>query len=88
MRNRLRKALVKEHGRTFELVGCGIPELKAHLEAQFTNGMTWDNYGSWHVDHRIPLASATSIADVWRLCHYTNLQPLWAADNIRKGISV
>ena len=49
--------------------------------------MTWENHGhgGWHIDHIIPLDSALSEEELYKLCHYTNLQPLWAKDNIRKG---
>jgi len=71
-------------------LGCSIVELKAHLESQFTDGMSWENYGRWHIDHIIPLASF-DLSDREQLkcaCHYTNLQPLWAEDNLRKGCKV
>jgi hypothetical protein len=72
-----------------DLVGCSLEKLVKHLEGQFTDGMNWDNYGrdGWHIDHIRPCASF-DLADPeqQRQCfHYTNLQPLWAADNIRKG---
>ena len=47
--------------------------------------MSWDNYGKWHIDHIIPLSSANSEDDIYKLCHYTNLQPLWAEDNLKKS---
>jgi hypothetical protein len=47
--------------------------------------MTWDNYGKWHMDHIYPLSLAKTTEEIEKLCHYTNLQPLWAVDNIRKG---
>jgi hypothetical protein len=47
--------------------------------------MSFDNYGQWHIDHIIPLATAKTEQDVYTLSHYTNLQPLWAKDNISKG---
>lgn len=47
--------------------------------------MTWDNYGKWHIDHIVPLVSAKTEEEMYKLCHYTNLQPLWALDNIKKG---
>jgi hypothetical protein len=50
--------------------------------------MSWDNYGEWHIDHIIPLASADTEEEVLKLYHYTNLQPLWAIDNIRKGSKI
>ena len=72
---------------TRELVGCSLPELKVHLEQQFTEGMTWDNYGKWHVDHIIPCATfRPATEESMRKCfHFSNLQPLWALDNLRKG---
>jgi hypothetical protein len=69
-------------------LGCSIPELKLYLEAKFQSGMTWDNYGSkWHCDHIKPLSNY-DLSDrevLLQLVHYTNLQPLWAEDNIRKS---
>jgi hypothetical protein len=47
--------------------------------------MSWDNYGEWHVDHMMSLAMAKSKHEAEKLCHYTNLQPLWAKDNLKKG---
>jgi hypothetical protein len=68
-------------------LGCSIPELKAYLEKMFQPGMTWENWGAWHIDHIIPLASfdLTDREQFLKACHYTNLQPLWAPDNQRKG---
>ena len=71
-----------------EYLGCSFEQLKTHLEAQFQPGMTWENQGQWHVDHIISLASAKTIEEVYALCHYSNLQPLWAAENISKGAKV
>jgi hypothetical protein len=70
-------------------LGCTIPELKAHLESKFQPGMTWDNWGKtgWHIDHIKPL-SKFDLADrqqFLQACHYTNLQPLWAEENLMKG---
>ena len=69
--------------------GCDISFLKNYLEQKFQVGMTWDNYGinGWHIDHIVPLISfdLTSVAEIRKACHYTNLQPLWARDNITKG---
>jgi hypothetical protein len=47
--------------------------------------MTWDNQGKWHIDHIIPLSSGNTEEEIIKLCHYTNLQPLWAIDNMKKG---
>jgi hypothetical protein len=72
-------------------LGCTISELKKHLESKFQLGMTWGNRGKeWHIDHIIPLAQF-NLQDRQQFliaCHYTNLQPLWAKDNIVKGKSV
>lgn len=79
-----RKGFVKS--RKSELIlGCTIEEFMAHLESKFTAGMSFENHGEWHIDHIVPLATAETEDDVIRLCHYTNLQPLWARDNISKG---
>ena len=70
-----------------DIVGCSPTELREHIEKQFTDGMSWDNYGTygWHLDHIIPLSTAETREDVFKLNHYTNLQPLWATDNLKKG---
>jgi hypothetical protein len=72
-----------------ELVGCTVEQLRSHIEHQFIDGMSWLNHGidGWHVDHIKPCASF-DLSDInqQRECfHYTNLQPLWAIDNLRKG---
>jgi hypothetical protein len=60
-------------------------ELKAILEKKFLPGMTWENYGKWEIDHIIPLDSAKTPQELFSLCHYTNLQPLWKVNNIKKS---
>jgi hypothetical protein len=69
------------------LLGCTLEFLKGYLEAQFVEGMTWDNYGEWHIDHIIPCADFDLSNPVAQeTCfHYSNLQPLWAEDNLKKG---
>ena len=73
--------------RTEEIIGCSFAELKLHLENQFTEGMSWDNYGQWHIDHKKPLSwfDLTNPEEVAKANHYSNLQPLWAEDNLIKG---
>lgn len=77
---------VRKGSPTAEMLGCGYAELRDHLERQFAEGMTWSNRGKeWHIDHRIPLSSACSAEELTALCHFSNLQPLWVADNYAKG---
>jgi hypothetical protein len=71
--------------KTMEIIGCSFDELKRHLESKFKEGMSWDNRGEWHIDHIIPLALGATEEEVIALNHYTNLQPLWAKDNLSKG---
>lgn len=77
----------KRAGSAVRDLGCTVPELLQYLESLFQPGMTGEKYGEWHVDHILPLAAIDVFnrEDIKRVCHYTNLQPLWAADNIRKG---
>jgi hypothetical protein len=72
---------------TLHLLGCSIEALKQWLSYQFALGMTWDNYGEWHIDHVRPCASfdLTDPEQQKQCFHWTNLQPLWAEDNLRKN---
>lgn len=92
LRRRLNKTLkVKfwtKHNTFSEYLGCPREFLITYLESKFQEGMTWDNYGYgekfWNVDHRIPLSSANSEEELYKLCHYTNLQPMWQPENLSK----
>ena len=88
-RSRLRHALKgkTKSKRTLELLGCTIEELKQHLETQFKPGMGWDNYGEWQVDHIKPFAKfdLTDESQLQAVTHFSNLQPLWAEENMAKG---
>jgi len=83
---------VLKHGyksaRTEKLIGITIPELKVYIEKQFKSGMTWENYGfyGWHIDHIMPLSSFNleDPEEQKKAFHYTNLQPLWAKENLHK----
>ena len=72
---------------TMELLGCTAQQCNAHLESQFAVGMSWDNRAEWHIDHIKPCAAFDlSLESHQRACfHYSNLQPLWARDNLSKG---
>ena len=76
---------ITKTNKTFDIVGCSPQFLKEHLETQFTDGMSWDNRSEWHIDHIIPLSSAKTEDELYKLCHYENLQPLWAEDNLKKS---
>lgn len=82
----------KQGRKTFDLLGYSVHELKRHLESKFLAGMSWGNYGEWHIDHIIPLSAFNySTADdidfqrAWRL---SNLRPMWGIENIKKGASL
>lgn len=96
LRARMRSALKnkghKKSLKTINLIGCSIEFLKNYIENQFTEGMSWDNYGKggWEVDHIKPCAAFDlSKEEEQRKCfHYTNLQPLWYYDNRAKGATL
>lgn len=79
----------KKAAKTMELVGCTIAELRTHLESLFTEGMTWEKFmaGEIHIDHKHPCARFDlTDPEQQRACfHHSNLQPLWAIDNLSKG---
>lgn len=84
----------RKAGSSVRDLGCSVDELIQHLESQFTIGMNWTNYGNrkgqWSIDHKFPLSLAdlSDRSELLRVCHYTNLQPMWHADNARKGNSI
>lgn len=85
--NRIRKYIHRKIVPSKSILGCSWQTLKEHIESKFTEDMTWDNHGQygWHLDHIIPLASAKTEEELYKLNHYTNLQPLWWRDNIIKS---
>lgn len=91
LRANVSRAISKEfkYGRTLQLLGCSIKNLKQYLESQFQPGMTWNNHtkGGWHIDHIIPCSHFDlTKEDQQKKCfHYSNLQPLWEIDNLKKG---
>lgn len=87
LRDRIRQYLISENKskRTKDIVGLDKNEFKLYIQNKFVEGMSWENYGKWHLDHKIPLCQAKNNEEALKLNHYTNLQPLWAEDNIRKN---
>lgn len=86
-RNRIKELLTNKPCSFSKSIGCSTEFLKEHLQSKFQPGMTWNNYGEWHVDHIKPLSKfdLTNIDQFKEACHYINLQPLWAKDNILKS---
>lgn len=90
VRNHVYQFLTKNKiNKSITYLGCSLAVLKKYLESKWLENMTWENYGrnGWHIDHIHPLSKAdfTNLEDVRKVLHYTNLQPLWAVDNIKKG---
>jgi hypothetical protein len=75
----------KKNSLTYEILCCSYEDFKSYIEEQFTEGMSWENYGEWHLDHKTPISWADSEEKVYELNHYLNFQPLWAFDNLSKG---
>ena len=85
VRNSFKRKSWNKTTKTQELLGCTFEEFAAHLQKQFKEGMTLENHGDWHIDHIKPCATATSAEELAALFHFTNLQPLWASENLSKG---
>jgi hypothetical protein len=92
LRSRIYKAIKSrgyiKNGNTHKMLGESCEFIRDRLESMFSEGMDWGNYGDWHIDHIIPLASAKNEEDMIRLCHYSNLQPLWKLENLIKSKKV
>jgi len=81
----IKKSNYTKRSKTYQILGCSFEEFKNHLEKQFTEGMSWQNHGEWHLDHIYPVSKAKDEEHLIKLNHYTNFQPLWAEDNLKKG---
>jgi len=83
----IRKVGANKKASTMEILGCSAEDFKNYLENKFREGMIWENYGTWHIDHFYPCDSfdLTKDEEQKRCFHYTNLQPLWAKENIKKS---
>lgn len=86
-RNVVRRSRMALRGRANAAMalGCELPELRDHIASRFRFGMSWERYRQWEVDHVVPLSAGTTLSEIVELCHYTNTQPLWRRDNLRKG---
>ncbi len=73
--------------KTEKILGASFFEVKNHIQKQFKDGMNWSNMGrgGWHIDHIKPLALAKTKDDLLILCHYSNLQPIWEKENLKKN---
>lgn len=91
MRTHLRRVVeqagTRKINKTSEMIGYSPSDLLAHLERQFSKGMTWDNYGEWHIDHITPICEMVrhGITDPAAVNCLSNLRPLWATENHSKG---
>lgn len=89
LRVRLNRAITinQKSGSAIRDLGCSIEDLKTYFELKFQPGMSWENQGQWHIDHIVPLSrfDLTDREQFLKACHYSNLQPLWAIDNLTKG---
>jgi hypothetical protein len=85
MHTALREKGFSKESKTAKTLGCSWKQFTKHIESQFTDGMSWDNKSEWHLDHVVPLSCATTIEGLEKLSHYTNIRPLWAAENLRKS---
>lgn len=83
----LRRGGASKSASSESLLGCTLEEFRAHIAGQFVDGMTWANYGDWHLDHVQPCASFDLTTEEGRLAcmHWSNWRPLWASENISKG---
>lgn len=75
---------IHKDNQTLVMLGIDLQGFKKYLEEQFDETMCWENYGKWHIDHKIPLFYAENTEDLSKLCHYTNLQPMWGTENSSK----
>lgn len=83
----IKRGLAKKQVKTSQLIGCDWKYLKNHLEKKFEKGMTWKNFGKWHIDHIKPMShfDLMKVKDQYLCCNYKNLQPMWATENLSKG---
>ena len=84
LKSQLRRFGTKKEGKTIDVLGYSAEELKIHIESLFTEGMSWENYGKWHIDHIIPVTKFDKTESPKVVNALTNLQPMWANENRSK----
>jgi len=85
IRNSIKRGGFTKNCKTEKILDCSFEQFKIHIEEQFKEGMSWENYGEWHLDHKRPVSWGESESEIYQLNHFTNFQPLWAKDNLVKG---
>jgi len=83
--NSLKKNSFKKNTKTEKILGCSADIFKIYIQNKFKDGMSWENRNLWHIDHIIPISTAKNEEEAIKLNHYTNLQPLWAEENLKKS---
>jgi hypothetical protein len=82
------KGVYKKGSKTENILGCDLYYFIEYISSKFTKDMSLNNHGEWHLDHIIPVSSAKTKDEIIKLNHYTNFQPLWAIDNLKKGSKI
>lgn len=87
IRNRINKFITRKNNSSSKLIGCNIDFYVSYIENMFSKGMSWDNYGKWHIDHIKPLSkfNLKNEDEILKAFNYKNTQPLWACDNLKKS---
>ena len=75
----------KKNSKTHKILNCSFEEFMSHLEKQFNSGITWENYGKWHLDHIVPVSLASTEEEIIKLNYYKNFQPMWGPENESKS---
>ena len=81
----MKNAGFKKNSKTHKILNCSFEEFMSHLEKQFNSGITWENYGKWHLDHIVPVSLASTEEEIIKLNHYKNFQPMWGPENESKS---
>jgi hypothetical protein len=88
LKHRIRTAaysLLNKRVNSSTLLGCSHDEFFKYIESKFKKGMSWDNMNEWHLDHIVPLSWCSTNEELFIYSHYSNIQPLFAIDNLRKS---